>query len=229
MCKDWGGKYANALVKQYSEGMTRVPRHSVSDLWPWPWIDWPLTPILKSSSKTHFKKPQNLCAIMTSPILLPNPGQWPFFCYATNLNTQEHCFVAVLLWKFGNAVWYENCTSRPSHLRLTYFNLVFISSTMHRTASNEKFWGFRSQVTAGDMQKNAGKLCCHLVDVLELILQNSFNGPQWGNFLLSRNWKNKKHKILDIHLKDINAGFGCLKSQKIKKFKTRGMLHIKSI
>ncbi len=26
-----------------------------------------------------------------------------------------------------------------------------------------------------------------LVDVLELILPNSYNGPQWGNFTLSRN------------------------------------------
>ncbi len=77
-------------------------------------------------------------------------------------------------------------------------------------------------------KKSAGELWCHLVDVLELILQNSYNGPQWGIFFLSRNWKNKKHRILGIHLKNIYARFGWSKSRN-KNFKTRGILHIKSI
>ncbi len=74
--------------------------------------------------------------------------------------------------------------------------------------------------TAGEMQKKSDQLWCHLVDVLELILPNFHNGPQWKNFLLSRNWKNKKHRILDIHQKDIYAEFGCSKS-KNKKFNTK--------
>ncbi len=75
---------------------------------------------------------------------------------------------------------------------------------------------------------HAENIWCHLVDVLELILPNSYNGPQWGKFFLSRNWKNKKHRILDTYLKNIWAKFGCSKSRN-KNFKTRGILHIKSI
>ncbi len=75
---------------------------------------------------------------------------------------------------------------------------------------------------------SGNELWCHLVDVLELILPNSYDGPQWGIFFLSRNCKNKKHRILDIHLKNIYARFGCSESRN-KNFKTRGILHIKSI
>ncbi len=96
-----------------------------------------------------------------------------------------------------------------------------LSTEKDSTYRNYCWWNeYNFPITAGEMQKNPGELSCHLVDVLELILPNSYNGPQWGNFALSRNWKNKKHRILDISLKDIHAGFGCSRS-KNKNFKTR--------